>query len=183
MKQQDFLNKAYKAELTDIALEIFKLKADKEKENTIEFLPFSMCVIRNNDAFLTLWEAEQIEAAITFIRLQAELFVYLYAELLYPERIIKKVFLKSKTLEQIKIKGEQLKQSDIRAEIVKQFPKFTDIWNKYHTFIHPSFEKGSILLCRRDSYFTDKALSDIIDINRWIMDTYVKIKGRYKKPA
>lgn len=180
MKQQDFLSRKYRISLTDLATEIFHLKEGQEN-NKLEFLAFTQSVVCNNDGFVTLWEAEQYAAAMTFIRLQAELLIYLYAELLHPERVIYKVFEEYKRLSEIRIKGKPLKQSDIREQLKLTFPEFERIWDSYHSFIHPDTIKGLALPYSEDLALNKKALSDIVKLNNWIFDTLTKVKGYYKK--
>jgi hypothetical protein len=178
MNKEQFEHRAYKYLLGDLALEIFHLKHILKGTATIEYIPFQSSVIASNDAFLTLWNNHQKTAALAFVRVLSEHLVYLYAELLYPERIISKVYLNEKELDDIRVKREKIKPKDIRDEVAKAYKDFGEIWNSYHYFIHPNYLQGTALPLE-GAY--EKGYSDMIKLNNWIIDTLTKIKGRYKR--
>ena len=108
----------------------------------------------------------------------SEHLVYLYAELIYPDKVITRVYLNEKELDNIRVSGDKIKPKNIRNEVAKAYKGFEDIWDSYHYFIHPNYLQGTALPLEGA---TSKGFSDMIKLNNWIIDTLTKIKGRYKR--
>lgn len=178
MTREQFIHKDYRYLLGDLALEIANLKYILKDEMKVEYVPFQSSVIANNDAFLTLWNSTHRTASLAFVRIISEHLVYLYAEYLYPERVISKVYLNYKELNNCKVNGDKIKPSEIREQLAKAYSGFSSIWDSYHYFIHPSFMQGSLLELAGTN---ETGFSDMIKLNNWILDVLTKIKGRYKR--
>ena len=170
--------KAYRFLLGDLALEIFHLKHIQKGTSTVEYIPFQSSVIASNDAFLTLWNNHQKTAALAFVRVLSEHLIYLYAEYLYPDKVITGVYLNEKALDDVRVKGDKIKPSHIRKEVEKAYKGFAEIWSSYHYFIHPNYLQGTAI---EPIGATDKGYSDMVKLNNWIIDTLTKIMGRYKR--
>lgn len=178
MTKKQFTDKSYRYLLGDLALEIFHLKHILKGATTVEYIPFQSSVIANNDAFLTLWNNNQKTAALAFVRILSEHLVYLFAEYLYPDRVISKVYLDYKELDRIRIAGDKIKPKDIRDEVEKAYKGFSEIWNNYHYFIHPNYLQGTMITPEGTA---ESGFNDMVKLNSWIIDTLSKIKGRYKR--
>lgn len=70
-----------------------------------------------NKCFITILEEAEPLAAYPFIRMQVDNLVHLYAETLYPTKILYSIYEKGYVLNQIKIKGQALVQSELRKEL------------------------------------------------------------------
>lgn len=131
-----------------------------------------------NRGFITLIEAGEELAAMPLIRLQLENLTYLKAELLYPFRVLYKVFQEGKQLSDIKIKGKPLVGSKIREELKDNVMDYNKLYNNYCGFVHPSSTQSELSVKKYYSYKDDKVVitkaeqkrlcSDMIWINRKI---------------
>lgn len=178
MNRKQFEQKQYRYFLGDLALEIANITNILEGEVNILYVPFQSSVIAKNDAFLTLWNSRTQTEALTFVRILSEHLVYLYAEYLYPNRVIRGVYGSYKELDRIKANGEKIKPREVREKLAAEYKGFSDIWEKYHYFIHPSYLQGSGLNLEGAN---ESGIADMVKLNNWILDVLTKIKGRYKR--
>lgn len=178
MNKEQFEHKQYRYLLGNLALEIANITNILEGEVNILYVPFQSSIIAKNDAFLTLWNSREKTEALTFVRIVSEHLVYLYAEYLYPNRVIRGVYGNYKELDRIRVNGDKIKPREIREKLAAEYKGFSDIWQKYHYFIHPSYLQGSLLSL--DGAIS-KGIADMVKLNNWILDILTKIKGRYKR--
>lgn len=178
MKRIEFEQRAYRVLYGNLALEIANLTFILEGKVNVLYVPFQTSVIAKNNAFLTLWYHNQKTEALAFVRIVSEHLVYLYAEYLYPNRVMSGLYDKYKELDRIKANGEKIKPREIREQLAADYKGFSDIWDKYHYFIHPSYLQGSLLSAEGAN---ESGIADMIKLNNWILDVLTKIKGRYKR--
>lgn len=144
-------------------------------------------IINLNRAFLKLLEIKEPLAAFPLIRIQTDNLIYLYAEYLYPNQILYKVYDNERAFNQIKINGENLKQS----EIVEKIEGIKPIWKKYSSFIHPSKEqhkymfsnsikKADLELALNDMYAVNVAIADTLTAILDRLEAIIKANGQYK---
>ncbi|MBD5252333.1 MAG: hypothetical protein HDS49_04830 [Bacteroides sp.] len=177
MNRKQFENKAYRILLGNLAAEIANLSYILEGKFNILYINFQSSLKDTNNAFLTLWNSNQRTPALAFIRVVAEHLIYLYAEYLYPNRVMSGVYDKGKELDRIKANGEKIKPKDIRDKIEAYYKGFNAIWDRYHYYIHISVHKGHGELAGAN----ETGFRDILKLNNWIIDVLTKIKGRYKR--
>lgn len=178
MTREQFEHRAYRYLYGNLALEIANITNILEGEVNILYVPFQSSIIAKNDAFLTLWNSREKTEALTFVRIVSEHLVYLYAEYLYPNRVIRGVYGNYKELDRIRVNGEKIKPREIREKLAAEYKGFSEIWESYHYFIHPSYLQGSLLSLDGAN---SKGIADMVKLNNWILDVLTKIKGRYKR--
>ena len=92
-----------------------------------------------NRAFVKLLDDAEILVAYPLIRLQLDNLTYIFAEMLYPCKVLHKIFKKGRTLNQIKIDGVPLNPTEIRKQIDERFnTNISKLYKKYSCFVHPS---------------------------------------------
>ena len=128
-----------------------------------------------NKCFITILEEAEPLAAFPFIRMQVDNLVHLYAETLYPTRILYSIYEKGYVLNQIKIKGQALVQSELRKEL-----GVSDIYKKYSGFIHPSKEQIEADKKILKKYIKDFA-KDMVDVNQVILQVLLNHTMYFKK--
>ena len=149
--------------------------------DTKEFVIFGTSVYYNYKAYKNLKDNKLTLPALTFVRILAESLVYLYAEYLYPEKVLEKIYINHKELCDVKIKGEKIKPADIRVKVIESYPDFERIWKKYHYFIHPSYLQTKFGNAKEEGAIGEEGLKDITNLTIWILEVLNKIKDRYKK--
>lgn len=177
MNGEQFTEKAYRVLLGNLALEIANMSHILEGKVNILYVPFQSSIIATNDAFLTLWNSNQRTPALAFVRVVAEHLIYLYAEYLYPNRVMKGVYENYRELDSIRAKGDKIKPREIREKLAADYKGFSEIWEEYHYYIHPSAHKAHGELPGANA----SGFSAIVKLNNWIIDVLTKIKGRYKR--
>lgn len=177
MNREQFEHRAYRYLLGTLAAEIANLTAILMGKPNVLYVEFQSSLKDTNDAFLTLWNSNQRTPALAFVRVVAEHLIYLYAEYLYPERVMKAVYDDYKELDRIRIYGEKIKPREVRDSIESDYKGFSEIWKEYHNFIHPSVHKahGELEGANESGFIV------IVKLNNWILDVLTKIKGRYKR--
>jgi hypothetical protein len=177
MNREQFEHRAYRIQLGTLAAEIASLTDVLMGKPNVLFIDFQSSLIASNDAFLTLWNSKQRTPALAFVRVVAEHLIYLYAEYLYPERVMKAVYDDYKELDEIRIFGEKIKPREVRDSIESDYKGFSEIWKEYHNFIHPTVHKAHGEL----EGANESGITAMIKLNSWILDVLTKIKGKYKR--
>ena len=103
-----------------------------------DFIEIDTSINALNRGFIKLLEAAEPLAAMPLIRLQLENLTFLKAELMYPFRVLYRVFNEGKQLNDIKIKGKPLVASKIREELKDSQCDYNEIYSNYCGFVHPS---------------------------------------------
>lgn len=177
MNREQFEHRAYRIQLGTLAAEIASLTDVLMGKPNVLFIDFQSSLIASNNAFLTLWNNQQRTTALAFVRVVAEHLIYLYAEYLYPERVMKAVYDECKELDKIRIYGEKIKPREVRDSIESDYKGFSEIWSEYHNFIHPSAHKAHGELAGAN----ESGIIAMVKLNNWILDVLTKIKGTYKR--
>lgn len=177
MNQQQFIKREYRWLLGNLALEIANMSYILEGNMNMLYVPFQSSLISTNDAFLTLWNSNYKTPSLAFVRVVAEHLVYLYAEYLYPNRVMKGVYDNYRELDSIRAKGNKIKPREIREKLAADYKGFSEIWEQYHYYIHPSAHKAHGEL----EGANERGFAAMIKLNNWILDLLTKIKGKYKR--
>ena len=92
-----------------------------------------------NYGFFNLLKNNLPQSAMPLVRLQIENLTYLAAEAKYPFKILRKVYIEGKQLNEIKVKGKNLMPSTIRKELDEKLgTNIDELYRKYSHYIHPS---------------------------------------------
>lgn len=111
------------------------------------------------NCFLTLYKANQIAGAKTFIRMMFDIILNLFAEYEYDTEAIKKIYAKGYELNQVRYKGEKLKPNEVRKELCAKYPELNGIYKTYSSFIHTA--NFSYTLYRLPSDNAEEAIRDM----------------------
>lgn len=85
-------------------------------------------IIRVINSFKTLYKANEVAGAKTFIRLMFDIILNLYAEYKYDTNAIKKIYAKGAALNDVRYKGEKLKPKEVRKELIAEYPELEGIY-------------------------------------------------------
>ena len=96
-----------------------------------------------NRSFMKLLQFNEPITALALIRLQMDNAKCLFAEMLYPNKILHKIYENGRELGQIKIKGKSAASSEIIGDLIDGEP-FCELWHKYSKFVHPDREQSQI---------------------------------------
>lgn len=156
-----------------------------------DYDPIITAIINYNRAFKKLLDIKEPLVAMPIVRIQMENLVYLYAESLYPNKILYKVYDNSKEFNQIKINGEKLQTSTFIQTLNDKYDGIRDIWKRYCCYVHPSSEQEKLSFANsddkavvassiKDMQLINQAITDTLEsmINRLIVD--IKARGEYK---
>lgn len=135
-----------------------------------DFIEIDTSINALNRGFITLLEAAEPLAAMPLIRLQLENLTFLKAELMYPFRILYRVFNEGKQLSDIKIKGKPIVASKIREELKDSQCDYNEIYCNYCGFVHPSSTQSSFYVRRYYSYKEDRTVLTKAEIKRLCSD-------------
>lgn len=177
MTREQFEHRAYRYLLGTLAAEIANLTTILMGKPNVLYVEFQSSLKDTNDAFLTLWNSNQRTPALAFVRVVAEHLIYLYAEYLYPDRVMKGIYDDYKELDRIRVNGDKIKPREIRDSLASNYKGFSEIWDSYHYFIHPSVHKAHGEL----EGSNESGFVAMVKLNNWILDVLTKIKGRYKR--
>lgn len=156
-----------------------------------DYDPIITAIINYNRAFKKLLDIKEPLVAMPIVRIQMENLVYLYAESLYPNKILYKVYDNSKEFNQIKINGEKLQTSTFIQLLNEKYDGIRDIWKRYCCYVHPSSEQDKLAYANSDDKaVVDSGIKDMQLINQAITDTLesmtnrlivdIKSRGEYK---
>ena len=104
------------------------------------------------------------------IRLQLENLTFLKAELMYPFRILYRVFNEGKQLSDIKIKGKPIVASKIREELKDSQCDYNEIYSNYCGFVHPSSDQTNFSVKGYYSYKEGRNVITKAEIKRLCSD-------------
>ena len=153
-----------------------------------------------NRCFIKLIKENEYNAALPLIRLQMDNLCVMYAEYLYPEKILLPILENGKELGRIKIDGDYIRAKALVDKLATQYEPLTTIWMDSCCYVHPSKkrEEASISTitnpqtgyCIKDRQKEKKYLKDMVLINQVILDVLniqldfyiikLKEKGTYK---
>ena len=91
-----------------------------------------------NRCFHKLIKEGEYSAALPLLRLQMDNLCVIYAESVYPEKVLPYILEKGRNLGQIKIDGEYLKASVLLDKLDSQYNKLKEIWSESCGYVHPS---------------------------------------------
>lgn len=91
-----------------------------------------------NRCFYKLIKEGEYAAALPLLRLQMDNLCVIYAETLYPEKVLPYILEKGRNLGQIKINGEYLKAGVLLDKLDIQYTKLKAIWSEACGYVHPS---------------------------------------------
>jgi len=154
-----------------------------------------------NRCFQKLIKESEYSAALPLLRLQMDNLCVIYAESIYPEKVLPYILEKGRNLGQIKINGEYLKASVLLDKLDSQYNKLKEIWSESCGYVHPSkareeaskthIYKKEIRRYVKDVAKEKKYLLQMVFINQVILDilnselnSYIfklKEKGTYKE--
>ena len=107
-----------------------------------------------NRCFIELLSKAEPLVALPLIRLQLENLTAIYAETLYPFKILHKLYEGRKELGKIKVAGNNIVPSKLREAIDNKFDSsISDLYKKYSGFVHPSKNQSTLEM---RSYFNYK---------------------------
>lgn len=154
-----------------------------------------------NRCFHKLIKEGEYSAALPLLRLQMDNLCVIYAESVYPEKVLPYILEKGRNLGQIKIDGEYLKAGVLLDKLDVNYNKLKVIWSEACGYVHPSkareeASKTHIYKPEKHRYIKDvkkekKYLLQMVFINQVILDilnselnSYIfklKEKGTYKE--
>lgn len=142
-----------------------------------DFIEIDTSINALNRGFITLLEAAEPLAAMPLIRLQLENLTFLKAELMYPFRILYRVFNEGKQLSDIKIKGKPIVASKIREELKDSQCDYNEIYCNYCGFIHPSSTQSEFRVNQYYSYKEGRTVITKAEIKR-LCEDMIKINRK-----
>lgn len=156
-----------------------------------DYDPIITAIINYNRAFKKLLDIKEPLVAMPIVRIQMENLVYLFAESLYPNKILYKVYDNAKEFNQIKIDGEKLQTSTFINLLEEKYSGIKSIWKRYCCYVHPSSEQNKLAYSNSyDKAVVDAGIKDMQLINQAITDTIqamidrltvdIKARGEYK---
>ena len=154
-----------------------------------------------NSCFYRLIKEGEYNTALPLLRLQLDNLSIIYAETLYPEKILPNVLEKGTDLKDIKVNGEYLRPSKLIDKLSEKYSSLKQIWDTSCGYVHPSKgrqEATKVYLYDsiKHRYYKDKEkqknyLLQMVLINQVILDvmnlhldsyiTKIKEKGTYKE--
>lgn len=180
--------------LDSIMLDVANTYQPQNGVASTKYFGFVKALAAYNDAFILLYKKGNLYGAMAMNRILMEHLIYLYADYLYPKAdIINKVYNEGKELNQIRVNGEKIKPSEVRNRLYERYGWCETVWQRYHLYIHPSVNTGSVELeiqplegdkrgakavtVHSVDYLTlSKAISDIVKINNAILYTFRDIR-------
>lgn len=135
-----------------------------------DFVEIETSINALNRGFIKLLEAAEPLAAMPLIRLQLENLTFLKAELMYPFRVLYRVFNEGKQLNDIKIKGKPLVASKIREELKDSQCDYNEIYSNYCGFVHPSSDQTNFSVKGYYSYKEGRNVITKAEIKRLCSD-------------
>ncbi len=156
-----------------------------------DYDPIITAVINYNRAFKKLLDIKEPLVAMPIVRIQMENLVYLFAESLYPNKILYKVYDNAKEFNQIAINGEKLKTADFILKLDEKYSGLREIWKRYCCYVHPSSKQDKLgYVNGNHKEVIDAGIEDMQLINQAITDTLqamidrltvdIKARGEYK---
>lgn len=156
-----------------------------------DYDPIITAIINYNRAFKKLLDIKEPLVAMPIIRIQMENLVYLFAESLYPNKILYKVYDNAKEFNQIAINGEKLKTADFILKLDEKYNGLREIWKRYCCYVHPSSKQDKLgYVNGNHKEVIDAGIEDMQLINQAITDTLqamidrltvdIKARGEYK---
>ena len=119
---------------------------------------------------------------MAIMRMQLDNLAALYAELLHPNKVIKKIYGNGRRLDQLKFSQKYLSTANILAEL-----ELADQWEYYSKFVHPDKEQTTVHIKGECPDFTieskkikdkaeiEKLSSDMVYINQKIASIFYRI--------
>lgn len=158
-------------------------------------------VVMLDRCFCKLLDTVEPLCALSLVRIQMDNLKHIYAETKYPGKVLYKIYVKGRDLNQVKIDGRAINSTELIAELDERFGRVRDMWKKYCQYIHPSREQKDVSMRSYFSYLrlrevpTPRAIKyfswDMVFINMLItnllfhrLDELVKVlkeKGKYGK--
>lgn len=142
-----------------------------------DFVEIETSINALNRGFITLLEATEPLAAMPLIRLQLENLTFLKAELMYPFRVLYRVFNEGKQLNDIKIKGKPIVASKIREALKDNCCDYNEIYCNYCGFVHPSSTQTNFSVNQYYSYKEGRNVLTKAEIKR-LCDDMIKINRK-----
>ena len=180
----------YSAIRFDIYLKWRYIAPDEYREQAESGISFLDILIGNipdyNRCFEILLKEDEINTALSLIRLQADNLRVLYMEYLYPNKILPQIYLRDKQLSDIVIDGKKLKRPEVNKIVDNAYPRFKEILNTYNAYVHPSIKHQRDLIAGTNETkpnYRELALNakiDMVYINKAIVKTLEDINEYYK---
>lgn len=143
-------------------------------------------IATNNRCFVRLFkDLHEVLAALVMIRLQIENLAVIYAETLYPYKILTKIYNTSNSLDDIRIKQVYINPTELRKDIDSKFgTNINDLYKKYSSYIHPDKSQKYLALrgwynqwhyedVANDTIAAFSSVDDMILVNQTISDVLV----------
>ena len=118
-----------------------------------------------NYSFHLLCKNDLDAEAAAFIRIQVDNLIYLYAEYLYPHRVLRKVYDKGKELCNVLIANKPIKRNEILQKLEERFTGVKLIWDRYCNFIHPT---NSYIKLKFNDAIKSPTIADLVYLNQVI---------------
>ena len=104
------------------------------------FTPLTKSIVDINRCFIRLFNIGEPKTALPLLRMQVDNLLYIYAETLYPNKVLRYIFVNDYSFDQIKVDGNKLSRKDLFDRLDAEYKDngIRDIYGKYCAYIHPS---------------------------------------------
>jgi hypothetical protein len=145
-----------------------------------------------NRCFVKLIDSGEATGAVSFVRLQMDNLIVLYAESISIGNVLHKIFDNKRELNQITINGEKYNNSGLIKKLDEKYKGIHEMWKNSNLYIHPSYKTNSLEAFCVDSYYSKKLgkevmphrekkrlYKDMVFVNKVIVDVLYTILDKY----
>ena len=134
-------------------------KLSKGNDDYWLFLDTIQCY---NRCFVKLIDSGEATGAVSFVRLQMDNLIVLYAESISIGNVLHKIFDNKRELNQITINGEKYNNSGLIKKLDEKYKGIHEMWKNSNLYIHPSYKTNSLEALCLDSYYSKKLGREVI---------------------
>jgi len=167
------------------------------------FTPLIESVIDTNRCFVRLFEMGEPKTALPLLRMQVDNLLYIYAETLYPNKVLRYIFVNDYSLDKVEVDGKCLKRKDLFARLDADYANngIKNIYDKYCGYIHPSKAqsefsiaryykpeteeylptKKSIIPYERELHLIDNTIKNILKSFIASLEQMIRNNGKYRE--
>lgn len=145
-----------------------------------DFEPIIFSAFNYSRCFAKMVEDKEYIGSLVFIRALYETLLHLYADSLYPNRVLFRIYFDGCELNEVTVNHKKLKPSEIRQKLDEEFAGMNEIYQHYNHYIHPSKNSDRLNVYSEEMMkpVIEKAVNDVKYINKAILLTLLAIKKR-----